>query len=199
MADDKNGREKQAADEDRRQREREIADELERGDEGEPAVTDAALADLEAALESLSFPATGREIIATAGDHEVGSVDGTHAVADLFPDADMESFDAPAAVSKRVRRPAVAVAMKRVVEAAATLPDEEFGRSQHEAFERSFRALSDVDELDDDDGVRTVADWVVAEVHERRTVPGSRDVRRRAAAYCRENGHEVRDDEWLGV
>jgi len=199
MADDKTGREKQAADEERRQREREMSDELERGDEAEPPVADEALADLEAALEPLVFPATGREIIASAGDREVGAVDGTHAVADLFPDADMEAFDAPAAVTERVRRPAVAVAMKRAVEAAAALPDEEFGRSQHEAFERSFRALSDIDELDDEEGVRAIADWVVDEINDTQTIPGSRDVRRQAAKHCRAHGYEVRDDEWLGV
>ncbi|MUW14593.1 hypothetical protein GJ633_07840 [Halorubrum sp. CBA1125] len=199
MADDKSGREKQAADEDRRQRERAIAAELERGDEAEPPVDAAELADLEAALQPLTFPATGREIVAAVGDREVASVDGTHAVADLLPDADMETFDAPAVVSERVRRPAVAAAMKRVVEAAATLPNEAFGRSQQEAFERSFRALSDVNELDDEAGVRAVADWVVDRIREKEVIPGSRDVRRYAAMYCREHGYEVRDDEWLGV
>ena len=199
MADDKRGREKQAADEDRRQRERELATELERGDELEPAVDPAALAELEASLESLTFPATGRELVAAVGEHDIGAGGDRYVVAELLPDADMESFDAPAVVSERIRRPAVATAMKRVVEAAATLPDEEFGRSQHEAFERTFRALSDVDLVDDEAGVHAIADWVVDRIDERETVPGSRDVRRQAATYCRENGYEIRNDEWLGV
>ncbi len=199
MADDKRGREKQAADEDRRQRERELATELERGDELEPAVDPAALAELEASLESLTFPATGRELVAAVGEHDIGAGGDRYVVAELLPDADMESFDAPAVVSERIRRPAVATAMKRVVEAAATLPDEEFGRSQHEAFERTFRALSDVDEVDDEGPVHAIADWVVDRIDERETVPGSRDVRRQAATYCRENGYEIRNDEWLGV
>ena len=199
MADDKSGREKQAADEDRRAREREITAELERGDEAEPPVDAAELVDLEAALEPLTFPATGRELIAAVGDREIDAAGDTYAVADLLPDADMESFDAPAVVSERVRRPAVATAMKRVVEAASTLPDEEFGRSQHEAFERTFRALSDINEVDDEGPVRAIADWVVDRIRERETVPGSRDVRREAAKHCRAHGYEVRDDEWLGV
>ncbi|GAB7010296.1 hypothetical protein [Halorubrum trueperi] len=199
MADDKNGREKQAADEERRQRDRDVTAELERGDEAEPPVDDAALDDLETALEPLTFPATGRELVAAVGDREIAVAGGTYAVVDLLPDADSEAFNAPALVSERVRRPAVATAMKRIVEAAETLPNEEFGRSQHEAFERTFRALTDVDGIDDDAGVRVVADWVVDRIREREAVPGSRDVRRQAAKYCREHGYEIRNDEWLGI
>ncbi|WP_434522691.1 hypothetical protein [Halorubrum sp. AS12] len=199
MADDKDGREKQAADEDRRQRERDVETELERGDEAEPAFDDAATEALEAALEPLTFPATGREVVAAVGDRELESAARVYTVADLVPDADLEAFDAPATVRERVRRPAVAAAMKRVVEAAAALENVDFGRSQHEAFERTFRALSDADELDDEEGVRAVADWVVDRIRETESVPGSRDVRRQGAKYCRKHGYEVRDDEWLGV
>ncbi|ELZ34651.1 DUF5789 family protein [Halorubrum distributum] len=199
MADDKDGREKQAADEDRRQRERDVEAELERGDEAEPPIDADEVDEFEAALEPLTFPATGREIVAAVGERELESSTRVYTVADLLPDADMEAFDTPATVRERVRRPAVAAAMKRVVEAAATLENEEFGRSQHEAFERTFRALSDVDELDDEGGVRAIADWVADRIAEKETVPGSRDVRRQAAKYCRKHGYEVRDDEWLGV
>ena len=199
MADDKDGREKQAADEDRRQRERDVEAELERGDEAEPPIDPDEIDEFEAALEPLTFPATGREIVAAVGDRELASPARVYTVADLIPDADMEAFDAPATVRERVRRPVVAVAMKRVVEAAATLENEEFGRSQHEAFERTFRALSDINEVDDEAGVRAIADWVVDRIAEKETVPGSRDVRRQAAKYCRKHGYEVRDDEWLGV
>ena len=199
MADDKDGREKQAADEDRRQRERDVEAELERGDEPEPPLDPDDVDEFEAALEPLTFPATGREIVAAVGTHELASEARVYAAADLLPDADIEAFDAPETVRERVRQPAVAAAMKRVVEAAADLPNEEFGRSQHEAFERTFRALSDVDELDDEAGVRAVADWVVDRMAETESVPGSRDLRRQGARYARENGYEVRDDEWLGV
>ena len=199
MADDKNGREKQAADEDRRQRERDMEAAQSRGDEAEPPVDDAAVEALEAALEPLTFPATGREIVAAVGDRELESPARVYTVADLIPEADLEAFDTPASVRDRVRRPAVAAAMKRVVEAAADLPNEEFGRSQHEAFERTFTALSDINEVDDEEGVRAIADWVVDRIAEKETVPGSREVRREAEKYCRTHGYEVRDDEWLGV
>ena len=199
MADDKDGREKQAADEDRRQRERDVEAELERGDEPEPPIDPDEVDEFEAALEPLTFPATGREIVAAVGTRELESGTRVYAVADLLPDADIEAFDAPETVRERIRRPAVATAMKRVVEAAATLKNEEFGRSQHEAFERTFRALSDIDELDDEEGVEAIADWAVDRIAEKETVPGSRDLRRQAAKYCRKHGYEVRNDEWLGV
>ncbi|TKX53542.1 hypothetical protein EXE42_12170 [Halorubrum sp. SP3] len=199
MADDENGRERQAADDDRRRRERDVEAELERGDEAEPPIDDAAAEALEGALEPLTFPATGREIVAAVGKRELETDSRVYTVADLVPDADLEAFDTPATVRERVRRPAVAAAMKRVVEAAAALENADFGRSQHEAFERTFRALSDVNELDDEEGVRAVADWVVDRIAEGESVPGSRDVRRRAAKHCREHGYEVRDDEWLGA
>lgn len=199
MADDKDGREKQAADEDRRQRERDMEAAQDRADETEPPIDPDEADEFESALEPLTFPATGREIVAAVGDRELETGARVYNVADLLPDADMEAFDTPATVRERVRRPAVATAMKRVVEAVATLPNQEFGRSQHEAFERTFRALSDIDELDDEEGVRAMADWVVDRIAETESVPGSRDLRRQAAKHCRKHGYEVRDDEWLGV
>ncbi|MFC5277233.1 hypothetical protein ACFPM1_00425 [Halorubrum rubrum] len=199
MADDKSGRDKQAHDEERRQREREIATELERGDEAEPPVDASALASFETALESVPFPATGAEIVSAVGDREIASTGGAYAVAELLPDADEETFDSPAAVGTRVQRPTVAAAMKRVVEAVARLPNAETSRSQREAYERTFRALAEVDGDDDDEGIDAIADWIVERTAETERVPGSRDVRRQAAKFCRENGYEVRDDEWLGV
>ncbi len=170
-----------------------------RGDEAEPPFDDEATEALEAALEPLTFPATGREVVAAVGDRELESEARVYTVADLIPDADLEAFDAPTTVRERVRRLAVAAAMKRVVEAAAELENVDFGRSQHEAFERTFRALSDINELDDEEGVRAIADWVVDRIGEKQTVPGSRDLRRQGAKYCRAHGYEVRDDEWLGI
>jgi hypothetical protein len=199
MADDKSGRDKQAHDEERRQREREIAAELERGDEAEPPVDASALAYFETALEPVSFPATGAEIVSAAGDREIESAVETYTVADLLPDADEETFDSPAAVRTRVQRPTVATAMKRVVEAVARLPNAETSRSQRDAYERTFRALADVDGDDDDEAIDAIADWIVERVADKERVPGSRDVRRQAAKLCRENGYEIRDAEWLGV
>jgi len=199
MADTKSGRDKQAHDEERRQREREITAELERGDEAEPPVDAAELAYFETALEAVAFPATGAEIVAAVGDREIEAAEGTYAVADLVPDADGETFDEPAAVRVRVQRPTIAAAMKRVAEAVDTLPNETLSRSQRDAYERTFRELKDIDAVDDDEGISTIADWIVERIGERERIPGSRDVRRQAAKFCRANGYEIGNDEWLGV
>jgi len=198
MADDKSGRDKQAHDEERRQREREITAELERGDEAEPPVDPSELAYFETALDAVAFPATGAEIVAAVGDREIEAVSGTYAVADLVPDVDGETFEEPTAVRLRVQRPTIAAAMKRIVEASDSLPDEEIGRSQRDAYERTFRALEAID-ADDDEGITVIADWIVERIDEKGKLPGSRDVRRQAAKFCRENGYEIRNDEWLGV
>lgn len=204
MADDKAGRDKQAHDEANRQRAREVEAELERGDEpeppvkSEPAVELETLTELEQDLSSIEFPATGTEVVAAVGDREIASAEGTYAVADLVPDTDEETFDAPDAVRVQVERPAVASAMKRIVEAVGTLRNAEFRPSQRDAYVKTFEELAAIG-ADDDEGIAAVADWVVERIDEKGTVPGSRDVRRRAAKFCRENGVRVRNDEWLGI
>ncbi|UPW01366.1 hypothetical protein M0R88_04490 [Halorussus gelatinilyticus] len=195
MADNKSGRDEQADDADRRQRERSIAEELERGDETEPPVETGVLAD----LESVAFPATGAEVVDAVGDREVESADGTYTVEELIPDTDAETFDSPATVRMRVQRPTVAAAMKRVAEASRTLPNADFRGSQREAYEKTFQELEAIDADDDDEGVQAVGDWVVEQVRAKEKLPGSRAVRRRAAKFCRSNGYQVRNDEWLGI
>ncbi|EMA28654.1 DUF5789 family protein [Haloarcula japonica] len=199
MADNKNGREAQARNEERRQRERAIAEELERADESEPPVDPTELAYFESELETLEFPATAAEVVATVGGHEIESVDGTYTVVDLLPDAEVESFDSPAEVRTRVQRPTIAGAMKRVVEAAGEHQSATFGTSQRDGYERTFRELRTIDADDDDEGIEVIADWIIERIHEKETLPGSRDVRRRAAEFCRSNGYSVRNDEWLGI
>lgn len=198
MADDKSGRDKQARDVDKRQRERDLAAELERGDETEPPVDESELGELESELETLEYPATGSEVVAAVGDREVASTDGTYTVAELIPDVDDQAFDSPSDVRVRVQRPTVAAAMKRVVEASGALPEDLRG-SQREAYEKTFRALKSVDADDDDRGIRVVRDWILERIRDDGTLPGSRAVRREAASFCRENGYEIRNDEWLGV
>lgn len=199
MADNKAGREKQADDDERRQLERDIEAAVARGDEPEPPVDPADLADLELELGTVDFPATGAEVVATVGDREVESADGDYVVADLVPDADVETFDSPRDVRERVQRPTVASAMKRVVEASTTLADPEFPASQREGYEQTFMALEDIDGDDDDELITVIANWIVARIRDKEKLPGSRDVRREAAKVCRKNGYPVRDDEWLGI
>ena len=198
MADDKNGREKQARDADRRQRRRDVDAELERGDELEPpAETD--IEDVASALESLEFPATGTEIVAAVGDYGFESDNGSYTIEQLVPETDEETFDSPAAVRVHLQRPTVAAAMKRIIEASKTLPDPEFPWSQRKAYEATFQALKAVDADDDDEGIQAIGDWTVERIREKRKLPGSREVRRQAAKFCRANGYQVRADEWLGI
>ena len=199
MADNKSGRDKQADDADRRQRERDVAAELERSDETEPPVDERELGDLETELELIEFPATGSEVVAVAGDREIESTDGTFTVEEIVPDTDEEIFEAPAALRDRVQRPNVAAAMKRVVEATQTLPNAELRRSQREAYEKTFRELEAIDADDDDEGIRAIGDWIVEQIRDKERLPSSRNVRREAAKFCRANGYEVRNDEWLGI
>lgn len=199
MPDDKRGREKQARNAERRQRERSIAEELERGDETEPPIDDDALVDVDADLESLEFPATGSTVVEAVGDRTIDTGEERYTVADLVPETDAETFDSPAAVRMRIQRPTIATAMKRVIEAAETLPNTTIGNSQRKAYETTFRELKAIDADDDDEGIRVVADWIVEQIHDNEKVPGSRGVRRQAAEFCRANGYEIRNDEWLGI
>jgi hypothetical protein len=199
MADDKSGREAQARSAERRQREREIAAALERGGEAEPPIDAAELVDFEVALESLTYPTTGAEIVTAVGDFEIDAVDRTYTVEELLPKADVETFDSPADVRVRVQRPTIAATMKRIVEAVDALPNVEFGGSQRDAYEKTLDELESIDEDDDDEGVRVIGDWIVERIRDDETLPGSRAVRRRAAKFCRESGYQVRNDEWLGI
>lgn len=197
MADDKRGREEQAQNEKRRQRERDMKSDRARGDEPEPPAAD--IEEVESALDELDFPTTGTEIVATVGDHAVTTRDGHYTFGDLVPATEAETFDSPAAVSAQVQRPTVAAAMKRVIEASDTLPNAELPWSQRRAYETTFRELAAIDADDDDEGIRAISDWIVERIDEKEKLPGSRDVRRQAAKFCRANGYQIRTDEWLGV
>lgn len=199
MADDKRGREKQARDAEKRQRKRELATALERGDEVEPPVDAAELADLEAALGALEYPATGVDVLAEVGDREIESVEGRYRLEELVPETDEETFDSPAAVRVQVQRPTVAAAMTRVLEASKTLRNTEFSWTQRKAYEKTFRELQAIDADDDDEGIQEISDWIVDRIQENERLPSSRAVRREAAKFCRANGYEVRTDEWLGI
>jgi hypothetical protein len=199
MADDKRSRESQAREADRRQRDRDVRAELDRGDEPEPPIPEAGIAGLESELESVAFPAAATDIVAAAGDHEVQAGEETYAVADLIAETDAETFASPDVVRDRIRRPTVATAMKRILEAETALPNPDIRRSRHEAYERTFRELEAIDAVDEDEGIEVIADWVLDRIEETGALPGSRDVRRQAAKVCRANGYEVRNDEWLGV
>ena len=195
MADNKRGRDKQADDEQRRQRQRDVLAALERGDETEPPIPAAELDELEPELETLTFPATGAALVDAVGDRTFGPA----TIADFLPDTESETFADAETVQLRLQRPTIASAMKRVVEAHAAVSNDRLGDSRREAYEQTFRALRDIDGVDEDEGIGAVADWVVAQVDEKGKLPGSRAVRRQAAKICRANGYQVSNDEWLGI
>jgi len=199
MADDKDGRENQAQNEERRQRERAVSEHLERYDEPEPPIDEATLDEVDADLEAVSFPATGSEVVAAVGDREVAASDKSYVLAELLPDADEETFDRPEDVRYRIAKPTIAAAMKRIVEAIDEVPNRDLGRSHRDAYERTFRELKAIDAVDEDEGITVIADWIVERVEQKQDLPGSRDVRRQAAKFCRKQGYSVRNDEWLGV
>jgi hypothetical protein len=199
MADDKDGREAQARNEADRQRRRDVEAELERSDESEPPIDDADLAQLELDLASVAFPATGAAVVSTVGDREVRADADRYAVEQLVPETDAVRFGSPADVTSRVRQPTVAAAMKRIAEAAGSLPSETLDGSQYDGYERTFRELERIDPVDGDEPVGVVCDWVVKRIREKETLPSSRAVRREAGTTCRRAGYEVSNDEWLGI
>ena len=199
MADNKSSRDKQAHDDEKRQMKRDQDEARRRMGEPEPPIDEADLADIETQLDSLRYPATGADVVEAVGDHTVKSVSGSYTVEELVPDTDSETFESSSEIRAQVQRPTVAAAMKRIVEAADTLQHAEFGESQRDAYEKTLRELREIDADDDDEGVEVITDWIVESLHEKEKLLGSRVVRKRAAKFCRENGYEVRNDEWLGV
>lgn len=198
MADDRRGRDKQARNAENRQRAREIIEALERDDEVEPPVESTELQALETALQGVDFPATGAEIVTVIGDREIEPAEGTYAVEALIPNTDEEEFEDPETVRMRIQRPTIATAMKRILEASRT-PEGKLSGSQWEAYEKTLRALKTIDADDKDEGIEVITDWIIEQIREKGKLPGSRGVRRQAAKFCRANGYEIRNDEWLGV
>lgn len=202
MPDDKNGRENQAANEERRQREREVQEALERGDEPEPPTVDREfLGSLDEELDQLSYPTTSAAVVERFGDYEVETEDasGPVPVADVLPSTDDETYESAADVRTRIARPTVGEAMTRIAEASRTVTDRDRLGSQRDAYEKTLRALAAIDADDDDEGVQVVTDWIVDHIQEKGTRPSSRQVRRRAAKFCRTNGYSVRTEDWLGA
>jgi hypothetical protein len=64
---------------------------------------------------------------------------------------------------------------------------------------RNVTIFKAIDADDENEGIRTIADWIVEAIRSENALPGSRNVCREAVAFCRENGDEIRNDEWLGV
>ncbi|MFB6085589.1 MAG: hypothetical protein ABEJ84_02070 [Halodesulfurarchaeum sp.] len=199
MPDDKRGREKQARNADRRQRERAVATELERRDDLEPAFDEGELARFETQLEELEFPVTGTEVVSEMGHRKLDGIESTYSVSELLPAIEGETYPDPTHVRRQVERPTVAKAMKRIIEEAERFQGADLRGSKRKAYEKTFLELEAIDAVDEDQGIAVVREWIIEQLQEEGELPGSRAVRRRGADFCREQGYEVRSDEWLGA
>lgn len=101
MADDKEGRDKQAHDQKRRQRERALKEERERSDEVEPVV--AADEELGELLATHEYPATADELVDAFGDHAVESRSGLHTLEELLESVDEQSYDSAEEAKEHVQ------------------------------------------------------------------------------------------------
>jgi hypothetical protein len=196
MADNKRSRDKQAHDESKRQQRREMITELERMDETEPPVEESDLSDLTEKLGAVAFPATGAELVSEVSEFPV---DEEYLAADLIPETENDRYETPGAVTTQLQRPTVASAMKTITEASETVSGIEFGRSQWDAYQKTIRALAALDADDDDETVTMTTEWVVDQIETKTKLPGSRAVRRQAAEFCRAEGYEISNNDWLGV
>ncbi len=197
MADDKQSRDKQAHDADQRQRERAILEELERWDETEPPVDLKEQPSLETDLLSLEYPATGAEITHEIGDQTIETETTAQRVTELL--ADTDDFEDPETVRLRVQRPTIAAAMTAIQEAVAEHQELTLDQAKRTTYEKTFRALKNIDADDNDEGITAIKTWILDRIEQTGTLPKSRAVRREAAEFCRENGYPISANDWLGI
>lgn len=193
MGDTKEGREDQAQDELERQRKRAVQEELERWGETEPP------RELDDALEDLDYPVTTERVAETVGDYEVPVGDETIPVAEIVQRTTRDRFDSVEEARERIRRPSVAASLRRLLAVSREAGLEEDFRAREDTYEKTLRALEDVDADDEDEGIAAVTEWIVERVREKGSLPKSRRVRNYAAEFCRDNDYEIRDDAWLGA
>lgn len=91
-------------------------------------------------------------------------------------------------------------ALRRIADAESAAGRRDDDReAQYEAYEKTLQALEDVTPEDDDEGITVVTEWIIERMRSTGERPSSRAVRRRAREFCRKNGYEVGDDDWLGA
>jgi len=193
MGDTKEGRENQAQDELERQRQRAVQEELARWDETEPP------RELDDALDDLDYPVTTEAVAEAVGDYEVPVGDDVIPVAKIVQRSARDGFDSPEEARDRIRRPSVAASLRRLLALSTEAGMADDFRAREEAYEKTLRALEDVDADDEDEGIAAVTEWIAERVEETGSLPKSRRVRNYAAEFCRDNGYAVRDDGWLGA
>lgn len=68
--------------------------------------------------------------------------------------------------------------------------------SRRDAYERG---LAEVRSIAGKPQARALAEWIQGEIREREAFPSAREVRKQGARICRESGHEVSTNDWLGA
>ncbi|AKU08070.1 MULTISPECIES: DUF5789 family protein [Haloferax] len=101
MPDDKQGRNKQAANEEQRQRERALQEARDRADEPAPGEQ---LGDLDDALEIQDYPTTTEQLVENYGDYEVETQGGLKPVDEVLAPVDNELYDSADEVRDRIQR-----------------------------------------------------------------------------------------------
>lgn len=193
MGDTKDGRDKQARDEENRARMRAMREELERYHETEPP------RELDDALDELDYPARADQVVDAVGDYEVQTADDAIPVAEVVEESAREEYDSREDAREKLQRPSVAASLRRLRTVSQETGLESEFRERQDTYKKTLRSLENVDADDEDEGIAYVTAWLVEEMRERERLPKSRKVRQRATQFCRDNGYEVRDDSWLGA
>lgn len=68
--------------------------------------------------------------------------------------------------------------------------------SRRNAYQKGIRAVRDTAGTD---AARELSEWIQSEIRETESFPSARQVRKQGARICREHGHSVSADSWLGV
>lgn len=193
MGDTRDGRDEQSRNRDRRDIERSVREELARWHEVEPPD------DVVAALDAVAYPADTEDVAAAVQGFEVAVGDDAVPVAEVVQLAAPVRFRSAREARQTVERPSVAAALRRIEAACQRWDHRDAFRERRAAYEKTLQALEDIDGDDDNEGITVIAAWIVGELAEKDKLPRSRRLRKRAAAFCRDNGYEVRDDDWLGA
>lgn len=178
---------------------RDLATERNQAFNSDPPIDPTDLHELESDLEGIDFPTTGRKIVAHLGNQRLLTKNRSYTIGELIPETDMETYDSSGAVRVAIQQPAVAAAMKRIIEERSSLPNQPFPCSQRKTYEQTFQELRLIDSNDEHDYVETLTDWIVEQIHSTQNLPGSHAVRQQAADMCRTKGYRLRNDEWLGI
>jgi len=160
VGDTKDGRDKQARDEVKRDIERATREELARFHETEPP------RELDDALEELECPAPAERVVGAAGEYEVQTEDDAIPVAEVVERSSRDRYESDDDARMKLRRPSVAASLRRLEAVSQETGLREQFRERRDACERTPRALEDVEEDDEDEGIAVVTAWAVEEMRE---------------------------------